>query len=481
MSAAADGETPSSPMPAHQAGSAQEAGALLRATAERGAAYLEHLPQRRVGPTATPQELRAALALPLPDHPVDPATVVDDLATAAEPGLVGSAGPRYFGFVIGGALPAAVAADWLAAAWDQNAGIYALSPAASIAEEVASAWLVDVLGLPAGVSSAFVTGCQMAHVTCLAAARHHVLAALGWDVERDGLHGAPRVRVLAGEQRHATIDRALRYLGLGTNAIATVAADGQGRMDPDALTAALAAGDGPAIVCAQLGQLNTGAFDPVGELTDRAHAHGAWVHIDGAFGLWARASRRLRESTAGSERADSWATDAHKWLNVPYDSGLAFTRHPAAHAGALGTRASYMIISETGERDQVDWNPEFSRRARGFAVYAALRSLGRSGVEALVDRCCALARRFADALDAADGLEVCNDVVLNQVLVRVHGSDEATRATIERVQADGTCWLGGVDWQGRHVMRISVSGWSTTQDDVDRSVAAILRAASRSA
>lgn len=454
-----------------------DAAALLQATAERAGQFLQALPERAVRPDADRDALWAALGGPLGDDPVPARQVVTALADAAEPGLLATPGPRFFGFVIGGALPAALAADWLAATWDQNAGLYVASPAASVVEEVALGWLIDLLGLPAEACAGFVTGGQMANWTCLAVARHELLARAGWDVERDGLHGAPPVRVLAGEERHVTIDRALRFLGLGTAAVEPVAVDGQGRMRLDAVAAALAATDGPAIVCTQVGHVNTGALDPVGAICERAAERDAWVHVDGAFGLWARASPQLRPATEGMERADSWATDAHKWLNVPYDSGVAFTRHPQAHRAALGVRASYLVHGAAGERDQMDWTPEFSRRARGFALYAALRSLGRSGVARLVERCCAHARRFAEALDAVDGVHVCNEVVLNQVLVRFRDSDEATRAVIGAVQRDGTCWMGGADWQGRHVMRISVSGWSTTTDDVDRSVQAILRAA----
>ena len=389
-------------------------------------------------------------------------------------------GGRFFGFVIGGSLPAALAADWLASAWDQNAGLYVAAPAASVVEEVCGAWLSELFGLPEGISFGLVTGGQMANFTALAAARHHVLERAGWDVEADGLLGAPRVRVLVGEERHVTIDRALRFLGLGTSSLRPVPADEQGRMRPDALRSALAESSGPTIVCAQAGNVNTGAFDPLDAICDAAGD--AWVHVDGAFGMWAAASPSLRHLVRGIERADSWATDAHKWLNVPYDSGLAFCAHPDVHRAAMGTQASYLVYSEAGERDQLDWNPEASRRARGFPIYAAIRSLGRSGVADLIDRCCAHARRFAEALAREPGVEVLADVVLNQVLVRFldpgGDHDARTRAVVEAVQQDGTCWLGGTTWQGKAAMRISVSNWSTTTEDVDRSVAAILRAAS---
>ena len=424
-------------------------------------------------------ELRAALGGPLPERPLDPREVVAELATAAEPGVVASSGGRYFGFVVGGATPAALAADWLTSAWDQNAGLYVLGPAASVVEEVAGAWLAELLGLPAGVSVGLVTGAQMANFTGLAIALREVLGRAGWDLESSGLWGAPRVRVLAGRGRHGTIDRALRFLGVG--AVEAVDADDQGRMRPAALAAALGRGGGPAIVCAQLGNVNSGAMDPVGEVCRVAHGRGAWVHVDGAFGMWAAASPRLRPLVAGVERADSWATDAHKWLNVPYDSGLVFCAHPEAHRAAMGIRAGYLLHGSGDQRDALDYNPDHSRRARGFAVYAAIRALGRQGVAELVERCCGLAGRFAERLAAADGAEVLNQVVLNQVLVRFLAADgdhdAHTRRVVDRTQQDGTCWMSGTTWRGRAAMRISVSNWSTDEADVDRSVAAILRCA----
>ncbi len=450
---------------------------LFDFTSEYAASYLGSVDSQPVRETATVDELRSALGGPLPDHPVDPVQVIAELIEAAEPGVVGIAGSRYFGFVIGGGLPAAVAADWLTATWDQNAGLYAAGPSASVVEEVAIRWLVELLGLPADSSAAFVTGCQMAHVTALAAARHHVLDQAGRNVERDGLHGSPPMRVLVGEERHVTVDRALRLLGIGAAQIEVVAADTQGRMRPDILGDVLARGRGPTIVCAQAGNVNTGAIDPLTEIADTVAGTGAWLHIDGAFGAWAAASPRLRSLVAGIERADSWATDAHKWLNVPYDSGIAFCAHPAAHRAAMAVHASYLIqADEGGPRDEVDWTPEFSRRARGFSIYAALRSLGRSGVAELVERCCEHARDFAGLLGAADGVEILNDVVLNQVLIRF-GDDEQTRRVIERVQAEGTCWASGTTWRGRGAMRISVSSWRTTAADVERSATAMLEAA----
>jgi glutamate/tyrosine decarboxylase-like PLP-dependent enzyme len=450
---------------------------VLDETVQYAVRYLDGLPERPVGISATPAEMRAALGGPLPEHPQDPRAVIAALAAAADPGVVPSSGGRFFGFVVGGATPAALAADWLTAVWDQNAGLYVLGPAAAVVEEVAGGWLAELLGLPAGVSAGFVTGAQMANVTGLAIGLREVLGRAGWNLAEDGLWGAPRVRVLAGRERHGTIDRALRFLGAGTGAIVEVDADDQGRMRPTALRAELDRDAGPTIVCAQLGNVNGGALDPVGEICDLARPRGAWVHVDGAFGLWAAASPRLRPLVAGAERADSWATDAHKWLNVPYDSGLVFCAHPEAHRAAMSARAGYLVHGTADERDGLDYGPELSRRARGFVVYAALRALGREGVAALVDRCCALAARFAARLSAAAEVEVLGEVMLNQVLVRFHGDDDATRAVIERVQRDGTCWMSGTTWQGRAAMRISVSNWSTTEQDVDRSVAAILRCA----
>jgi glutamate/tyrosine decarboxylase-like PLP-dependent enzyme len=454
---------------------------LLDDAATYATEFLERLPERTVAPTATAEELRKQLGGPLPDGPRQPQSVVAELARAAEPGLMATPGGRFFGFVIGGSLPAALAADWLTSAWDQNAGLYAAAPAASVVEEVCGAWLIELLGLPKEVSYGLVTGCQMANFTALAAARHSVLEAAGWDVEVDGLVGAPQIQVIVGEERHVTIDRALRFLGLGTANLRTVPADGQGRIRADALRDALAESSGPTIVCAQAGNVNTGAVDPLRTICAAAQEAGAWVHVDGAFGMWAAASPTLRHLVEGIEDADSWATDAHKWLNVPYDCGLVFCAHPAAHRVAMSSHASYLVHSEGRERDEMDWNPEFSRRARGFPVYAALRSLGRAGVADLLDRCCAHARRFAEALGREAGVEILNDIVLNQVLVRFldpEGDHDArTRAVVKAVQEGGTCWLGGTTWQGKAAMRISVSNWSTTEEDVDRSVAAILRAA----
>jgi glutamate/tyrosine decarboxylase-like PLP-dependent enzyme len=458
---------------------------LLSRTMTLANDYLASLASRPVGGPVDLAALRAALGGPLPDGPTDPLTVVEALAAAVDPGLVASAGPRYFGFVVGGSLPAALGADWLTSAWDQNAGLYVLSPAAAVAEEVAAAWLLELLGLPAGTSVGFVTGATMANFTALTAARHGVLAEAGWDVELHGLQGAPPVTVITHGGTHITAYASLQMLGLGREGdrIRRIAADSQGRMRPDALREALAKVDGPVIVCAQAGNVNTGACDPFEELIPIANERRAWVHIDGAIGIWAAAVPSLRGLTRGYAAADSWSTDAHKWLNVPYDSGLVFVRDAGVHHAAMTLGAEYYIETEGGERDNYNWTPESSRRARGFAVLAALRSLGRSGLIDLIERDCAHARTMAERLSAGRGVTILNDVVLNQTLVRFEGlsddpdgtgGDARTRAVIDAVQRDGTCWLGGTTWAGRAAMRISVSGWQTTEDDIERSAAAIL-------
>jgi glutamate/tyrosine decarboxylase-like PLP-dependent enzyme len=448
-------------------------------------AYIASRADRPVWPATTLHELRAALGGPLPVDPIDSADVIDALARAAEPGIVTTTGPRYFGFVTGGALPATVAAEWLTAVWDQPASLYVLSPAAAVVEEVAAGWLLDVLGLPSGASVGFVTGCHMANFTALAAARHELLRRAGWDVEADGFQDAPRLRVIVGDEVHVSVVGALRLLGIGSNQLVRAAADEQGRMRPDALAAAFADDGVPTIVCAQAGNVNTGAFDPLDAIADLTSRHRAWLHVDGAFGLWAGASEALRHHVRGVERADSWATDAHKWLNVPYDSGLVFVAHPTAHRAAMSLSAAYLVRSPEEPREPMDWVPESSRRARGFAVYTALRSLGRSGVADLVDRCCRLARRFADRLRQEPSIEILNDVVLNQVLVRVvpraGDADTATREALRLVQEERICWLGATRWHGMDAMRISVSNWSTTEEDVDRSADSIIRAVRRQA
>jgi len=461
---------------------------LLRHTTELATAYLASLETRPVSGQVDLAALRSAMGGPLPDGPTDPAEVIDALARAADPGLVATAGSRYFGFVIGGAMPAALAADWLTGTWDQNAGLYAISPAAAVAEEVAAGWLLDLLGLPSDASVGFVTGATMANFTALAAARHAVLRDVGWDVERLGLQGAPPVTVVTHRGTHVTVYASLQMLGMGREGdrVRVVEADDQGRMRPEALRAELATIDGPAIVCAQAGNVNTGAYDPFETIVAMAHERErpAWVHIDGAFGIWAAAVPSLQSQMAGYLGADSWSTDAHKWLNVPYDSGLVFIKDVAAHHAAMTLGASYYIETAGAERDPYNWVPESSRRARGFALVAALRSMGRSGLVALIERDCAHARHMAERLATGHRVHLLNDVVLNQVLVRFEGGeddadgsagDARTKAVIDGVQRDGTCWLGGTVWQGRAAMRVSVSGWRTTEDDIERSAAAILR------
>jgi glutamate/tyrosine decarboxylase-like PLP-dependent enzyme len=456
---------------------------LLNRALSIARAYIASRADRPVWPTIALGDLRAAFPRTLQHAPVEPAAAIEELVRAADPGLVSTTGPRYFGFVTGGALPATVAAEWLTAAWDQNTALYVMSPAGAVVEEVAGGWLLDVLGLPSTASFAFVTGCHMANFTGLAAARHEVLRRAGWDVEADGLAGAPRLRVLVGNEVHVSVIGALRMLGVGSNHVIRVDADDQGRMRPEALAHALASDDCPSIVCAQAGNVNTGAFDPLDAIADLTARHRAWLHVDGAFGLWASASAALRHHVRGVERADSWATDAHKWLNVPYDSGLVFVAHPAAHRAAMSMSAAYLMRSADEPRESMDWTPESSRRARGFSVYAALRSLGRRGIEDLVDRCCRLARRFAERLRQEPTIQILNEVVLNQLLVRVvpprGDADDATRETIRLVQEERVCWLGGTRWHDMDAMRISVSNWSTTDDDVDQSVESILKAARR--
>ena len=452
--------------------------ALLTQALELATDYLDSLPVRPVGVTTPVGELRRRVERPLSDEGVDAVRVIRELALDVEPGLVASAGPHYYGFVIGGCLPVALAADWLTSAWDQNACLYAQSPAAAVVEDVVATWLLDLLGLPPGASVGLVTGCQMANFTGLAAARHAVLEHFGWDVEQDGLIGAPDLRVIVGAQAHFTILSALRMLGIGVRRVEEVPADAQGRMRPDELGSLLRSSARPTIVCAQAGNVNTGACDPIGEIVERAHAAGAWVHVDGAFGLWAAASPQLRRQVDGLAKADSWATDAHKWLNVPFDSGIAIVRDPQAHRAALTARAAYLVQASGAERDGLDWTPEASRRARAFPLYAALRTLGRCGVARLVERSCELARLLAESLAAEPGVRVLNDVVLNQVLLGFDApagrdADALTRATISRIQREGRCWLGGTRFEGREAARVSVSNWSTSEGDIRRAATAI--------
>lgn len=456
--------------------------ALFQRAAEEAADFRAALSERPVQAPADQAELTERLGVPLPAVPRDPGEVVEQLIGAVQPGLMSTPGPRYFGFVIGGALPAASAADILAVGWDQCAFNGHLAPAATAAEQVAGGWLKDLLGLPASAGVGFVTGAQGANTVGLASARHHLLREAGWDVERRGLAGAPRMRVLAGAERHATIDRSLRLLGLGSDSLEEVAVNEQGAIDTDDLARVLVDGGGaahPTVICLQAGNVNTGAVDDLRAACQIAREHGAWVHVDGAFGLWAAASPTRRHLVDGVDLADSWGCDGHKWLNVPYDSGFAFCSRPDVQTAAMSYTASYLTGSGTVP-GAADYTAESSRRARGFAVWAALQELGRQGVADLIDRCCEHARRFADALAAA-GLEVVNDVVLNQVLVGFGGegaqADERTDAVIAHIQQDGTAWMGGTTWRGRRLMRIAVSNHLTTTEDIDMSVEAVLRAA----
>jgi glutamate/tyrosine decarboxylase-like PLP-dependent enzyme len=456
---------------------------VLNAAAELARAWLDALPARRVGPRTDSLALIEALGETLPGEGLAAEVVIREMARVLDPGLVASGGPRYFGFVIGGALPASVGADWLAAAWDQNAVLHATSPAAAAVEQVAGAWLLDLLGLPADAAFGLTTGAGLANTVALAAARHRLLARVGWDVESRGLYGAPEIHVIIGAEAHATIESALQYLGLGSGRVVRVATDGQGRMEADALARAVRAIIGPTVVCAQVGNVNTGACDPLAVIADVLDAHpNAWLHVDGAFGLWAAASPRHRYLVEGVERADSWATDAHKWLNVGYDCGFVATRDPEAHRAAMSTSAAYLHQDPT-RRDGWDWVLDSSRRARGFALYATLRSLGREGVRDLVEHSCAIAARMAARLSRAAGVTVLNEVVLNQVLVHFTAPEDSgtdgdshTRDVIRRVQEEGTAWMGGTTWQGAAAMRISVSNWSTSEADADATVEAILRA-----
>jgi glutamate/tyrosine decarboxylase-like PLP-dependent enzyme len=451
---------------------------LLRHAADLAIGYRSSLPDRRVGavPGLTADDLREHLGGRLPLDGVDPRVVIDELVADVDPGLIAISGPRYFGLVMGGSVPAALAADWLTSAWDQNVGLYLATPAASIVEEVVADWLVELLGLPHGTTVGFVSGGTMANFTALAAARHAVLRRAGWDVEEAGLIDAPPVRVIVGADVHVSVLNALRYLGLGRARAERIPSDDEGRMDPAALAEALHGRTEPTIVCAQVGEVNTGASDPIERIAEAVHAHpNLWLHVDGAFGLWAAASPRLRHQVRGHERADSWGTDAHKWLNVPYDSGIVFVRDGASHRAAMGLAAAYLPPAPGEERDPFEYVPEMSRRARAFPLYAAIRALGADGIAATVERGCDLAAHMARRLANHPGVRIVNEVVLNQVLVAV-GDQAMTKDIIDRIQADGTLWLGGSSFHGTPVLRISVTGWSTREGDIDRSADAILAA-----
>ncbi len=448
---------------------------LLTDTMNRALSFLDELPDRKVANEVDLGSLREAMGGPVPERGTAAEDVIARLDATVRPAVVASAGPRFFGFVIGGVHPVALAADWLVSTWDANHGLYVLGPAASVAEETAGRWVLELLGLPAGASFAFVTGGQMANFTALAAARHEVFRRAGWDVETQGLHGSPGIDIVASDESHITVHRALRYLGIGTGTVRKVDSDAEGRMRPESLRRVVGDCRRPVIVCAQAGDVNSGAFDPFEEIVPIVRERNGWLHVDGAFGLWAAVSAKHRHLTRGVDGADSWAVDAHKWLNVPQDCGLAIVAHPEAHRASMSTTTAYLVKSEGSQRDPVDWNPEFSRRARAIPVYATLRHLGRSGVADLVDRCCALTRRMVEHLCASPDVRVLNDVVLNQALIRFHDDDQTTREVIARVQQDGTCWLGGTVWKGAAAMRISIINASTTEIDVDRSAEAILR------
>ncbi|MGJ4942909.1 pyridoxal phosphate-dependent decarboxylase family protein [Bradyrhizobium sp. HKCCYLS1011] len=452
---------------------------------------LAHLSSAETAPvnaTTGLAELRARFGKPLPESGTDAAEVIDDLVRDAEGGLLGCNGGRFFGWVIGGTLPAALAADWLVSTWDQNAAIHACGPAEAVIEEIAGAWLKDLFGLPQTASFAFVTGTQMAHVTCLAAARHRLLARAGWDVEEHGLTGAPPIRVLTSSERHGSVERAVRMLGLGKRAIAALPCDGSGRLEPDVLARALdVAPSQPIIVVLHAGDLNIGAFDPFAELIPLARRHGAWVHVDGAFGLWAAASPKHRHLLRGVDGADSWTNDGHKWLNTPFDCGYAFVADPQAHRSAFSHRASYTQFVDDA-RDQIEWNPEWSRRGRGVPTYAALRQLGRAGVAELIERCCAHAHTLVMRIGSLPGAQVMWEPVINQGLVRFfdprpgatdEDHDRRTDDIAARITASGEAFFAGTTWRSQRCMRVSVCNWQTSSSDVDRAVAAAQRALDR--
>ena len=448
---------------------------LLARTAALAADYLETLDTRQIRPERGYREMHELFDRAVPDRPADPADVVEELAAVGEQGVMAIGSGRWYGFVAGGAVPSSLAADWLVSAWDQNTGLAEPTPATSALEAVTGRWVLELLGLPPDSSFAFVTGCQMAHVTCLAAARHSVYRRARWDLPQRGLAGAPPLRVVLGGKRHVTIKRALRLLGIGESQEVVLPADSEGRMATEQLGAALD-GSTPTIVCAQAGEVNTGAFDDLEAIVELAARAGAWVHVDGAFGLWAAASPALAHLVAGYERADSWATDGHKWLNVPFDCGIALCAHRDDHEAAMEYAAPYLAVSESHvARDPMGYSPEFSRRARAVPVWAAIRELGREGITALVDRCCAHARAIAEGLAALPGCEIVNEVVLNQVLFRFE-DDVRTQAILAAVQEEGEAWMSPTTWDGRFTIRISVVGWRTSERDVERTVAAFARA-----
>lgn len=454
---------------------------VLSLAQEHAFAFLNNLDAAPVGATVDVQTLRQQLDKPLADSGLPPEQVITELVRDVSGGLLGSTGGRFFGWVIGGAVPAALAADWLTATWDQNGALYATSPAAAVVEEVAGLWLKDILRLPAHASFALVSGCQMAHATCLAAARHALLAERDWDVEQRGLYGAPPIRILTSSQRHGSFERAVRLLGLGRDQVICLTSDANDRLEPEALQKALDADTSlPTIVLLQAGDINIGAFDDFESLIPIAKRYRAWVHVDGAFGLWAASSPRYRQLVKGVEAADSWATDGHKWLNVPFDSGYAFIANPEAHRASLSHRAPYLTHQEDA-RDEMDWNPEWSRRARGFSTYAALRQLGRDGVAELIDRCCDHAHEIVMGIGKLDGAEVLWEPIINQGLVRFLDSsmeqdhDRRTDEVIAAIVAAGEAFFGGTTWRGKRAMRVSVCNWRTSAEDVQRSISSVAR------
>lgn len=454
--------------------------AMLRQAADLAVRFRRSLAARPQWPAKNFAEMRQAFAAPLPEQGCAGATAIEELAALAEPGLGIMTGPRFFGWVMGASHPIGVAADWLTSAWGQNCGGHTVSPAGAACEEVAASWLLDLLDLPRESSVGFVTGATMANFTCLAAAREEVLRCAGWDVAGQGLFGAPPIRVIVGEEAHATVLSALQLLGLGRDRVIRVATDAMGRMEADHAEQAIQGGAGPIIVIAQAGHINTGAFDPISEISEIAHRRGAWVHVDAAFGLWARACPEVARVAGGLDRADSWATDGHKWLQLPYDCGFAIVRDAEAHRRAMAIAASYLPAVAASERNPADYVPELSRRARGFSAWAMIRALGREGVAGMVARHCRIARRMARVLGAETGIRILNDVVLNQVAVRFGGDatagDMLTRRVIERVQAEGICLVAGAQWKGLWIMRLSVTSGATHEQDADRAVAAIIDA-----
>jgi|HubBroStandDraft_6_1064221.scaffolds.fasta_scaffold117568_1 glutamate/tyrosine decarboxylase-like PLP-dependent enzyme len=450
---------------------------VLDVAAAHAARYLEALSSRPIAANASIKELRSRLFRPLPEFAMDPKDVIEELVRDTEGGLMGSSSGRFFGWVIGGTLPTALAADWLTSAWDQNAASNLTAPAEAVVEEVCGDWMKDLLGIPKSASFAFVTGCQMAHTTALAAARHQLLQERGWDVEQSGLSGAPQLKILTTKSRHESILRSARLLGIGTGAVEYIPSDGTGRMQIGGLAKALERlNSEPAVVWLQAGDLNTGNFDPFDEACSVAHAARAWVHIDGAFGLWVATSSKYRHLLAGAEKADSWATDGHKWLNLPFDSGQVFVAHPTAHRAAFAQDASYSVPSQE-LRNQKDWNPEWSRRGRGFVAYAAVRALGRAGIAEIVERCCAHTQRLVNGIGRLPGAQILAIPIINQGLVRFlapdGNHDSATDEVIRRIQLDGVAWFGGATWNGMRVMRVSVCNWMTTHDDIERTLASV--------